>query len=270
MSIFKKRDIKSVLSQKNSSAQNAQSIKKHLNNNVDEYYYDSIDSTNSEAKRHTIHSGCDFALFVADHQTNGRGRLGRTFYSPSDTGLYMSLLFKNTADTENILKLTTATAVCVCESLEKLCGVCVKIKWVNDIYLQNKKVCGILCEAITDKDHSSIDSIVVGIGINLCTKDFPSDIKDIATSLNTTIDKNALCADITNRLIYAVKNISSVSFIKEYKERSLVLGKEIFYTQDGVTKSATALDIDSLGALIIKTDDGTKTLSSGEISVRVK
>lgn len=266
MSFFKHSDKNT---QKNYTL-SAMNIKSHLKNDVTIHYYDTIDSTNKQAKEHSSLDSPTPALFVANHQTNGRGRLSRSFYSPADTGLYMSLLLKATSDTSDVVCMTTATAVCVVNALKEICSVPPKIKWVNDIYLGNKKVCGILCEAVTDPKTSSIQCIVIGIGINVSTTDFPDDLSDVATSIGQAIDKNLLCAKITDNVIEMQKQIADRRFIDEYKKLSLVLNKEITYTENNVTKTATAIDVDKNGGLVIKTNDGVKTLSTGEITVRLK
>lgn len=245
-------------------------ILSHLKNEVNVIYFDTIDSTNSEAKRHSETISSTPTLFVANHQSNGRGRLGRKFYSPGDTGLYMSLMLKSGGDFFNTVSMTTATAVCVANALEDLCDIKPQIKWVNDIYVNNKKICGILCEAITDEKTFLIKGIVIGIGINISTTDFPLEIKDTAASIGQAIDRSRLCARITDNIINSFKNIADRSYIDEYKKRSLVLNREITYTENGVTKSAKAVDIDSNGGLIVETENGRKTLSTGEITVRLK
>lgn len=243
-------------------------IAKQLKNDVDVYYYDTIDSTNVKALQ-MAESIQKPTLIVANHQSAGRGRLGRKFYSPTDTGLYMSLILTAKPQITDTVCVTSASAVCVSEAISDLCNINAQIKWVNDIYIEGRKVCGILAQAVTDSKSGQITHIVVGIGINVTTSDFPDDIKDIACSLGK-VDRATLCAKITDNLIDTYADIKSRSFIDRYKSRSLVLGREITYTQDGVSKVATAIDIDSNGGLVIQTEDGIKTLSTGEISVRVK
>ncbi len=247
----------------------AQNIKLNLNNDIEVRFFDTIDSTNNEAKRNAHTLSDTPILFVANHQTCGRGRLGRSFYSPKDTGLYMSLMLKQNSGFENIVCLTTATAVCVADAIRKLCDITPKIKWVNDIYIEDKKVCGILCEAVTNPDTSNIDGIIIGIGVNISTTDFPLELSDIATSLKQNIDKSELCALICDNILKTCDNITDRTFIEKYKEYSMVIGKEITYFENTVPKTATAIDIDSNGGLIIQTDNETKTLSTGEITVRL-
>lgn len=248
----------------------AQSITDNLKNDVKVVFFENIDSTNSEAKRNAHLLTTKPILFVANQQSGGRGRLGRSFYSPKDTGLYMSLLLKAQEDFEDNICITTATAVYVTKAIKELSDADPKIKWVNDIYIGLKKVCGILCEAVTDPVTSKISGIIIGIGINITTDVFPDDIKRIASSLNQNIDRSLLCAKITDNILDGIKNIGDRSFIEEYKAHSLVLNKEITFLENGDTHTATAIDIDKNGGLIIGTESGLRTLSTGEITVRLK
>lgn len=254
--------------------QNAQEVLKYLKSDVSIIPFETTDSTNTQAK---LYCGQfkdeDFSspvLFIANHQNGGKGRLGRSFYSPADTGLYMSLLIKADEIENDIVCVTTATAVAVCDAIKQLCSITPQIKWVNDIYINEKKVCGILCEAVTNPDTMKIEYIIIGIGVNVSTDFFPKEIKDIATSLPGKANKNKLCAHITDNVIKELSTISDRAFIEKYKSLSLVLNKEITYIENEQTKEATAIDIDRNGGLVIDTANGTKTLSTGEITVRLK
>ncbi len=254
--------------------QNAKEILKHLKSDVSIIPFETTDSTNTQAK---LYCGqfkdegiTSPVLFVAQHQNGGKGRLGRSFFSPADSGLYMSLLIKADELENDIVCVTTATAVCVADAIKKLCSIQPKIKWVNDIYIDNKKVCGILTEAVTNPDTMKIEYLVIGIGVNIGVTKFPDDIKDIATSLSAKTDKNKLCAYITDNIVQELSRISERSFIEKYKELCFVLNKEITYTENDIKRTATAIDIDNNGGLIIKTEEGAKTLSTGEITVRLK
>lgn len=254
---------------------NAQEVLKHLTSDVSVIPFETTDSTNTQAK---LYCGqfkdegiTSPVLFIAEHQNGGKGRLGRTFFSPADSGLYMSLLIKADEIENDIVCVTTATAVCVADAIKKLCSITPKIKWVNDIYIENKKVCGILCEAVTNPDTMKIEYIIIGIGVNIGITKFPDELKDIATSLSEKTNKNKLCAYITDNIVEELSHLSDRSFIDKYKELSLVLGKQITYTENEETKEATAVDIDNNGGLVIQTtESGTKTLSTGEITVRLK
>ncbi len=225
--------------------------------------FDTIDSTNSEAKRSSV----PFPhLICADSQSAGRGRLGRSFYSPEKTGLYMSLAFEPRAHMADAVTVTAAAAVAVCAAIDRLCGTDCKIKWVNDVYLSGKKVCGILTEATTKGDKTVI---IVGIGINCTTEAFPEDIRDRAGSIGC-LDREALAAAVVNKLIYYCNNLEKRDWLPEYRRRSLVLGEKINYTESGITKEATAVDIDENGGLVVKENGVIKTLSTGEITVRIR
>ena len=270
----KNKSIKNKAQNSQVHLSDAQEILKFLKSDVSIIPFETTDSTNTQAK---LYCGqfkdegiTSPVLFIANHQNSGKGRLGRSFYSPADTGLYMSLLIKAEEIGSDLVCVTTATAVCVANAIQKLCNISPKIKWVNDIYIENKKVCGILCEAVTNFETMKIEYVIIGIGVNVATDFFPNDIKDIATSLPAKTNKNKLCAYITDNIIDELSRINDRSFIEKYKEMSLVLGKEITYTENDETKTATAVDIDNNGGLVIETENGTKTLTTGEITVRLK
>lgn len=162
-------------------------------------------------------------------------------------------------------------AVCVAKALMSMCDKTPLIKWVNDIYLNDKKVCGILCEAITDANTQTITGLIIGIGINISTDFYSTELRQIATSIGQAIDPSLLCAKITDNILSECKTIASREFISTYKELSMVLGREITYYDKDKKVTATAVDIDSNGGLEVQTQDGKiKTLSTGEISVRLK
>lgn len=208
------------------------------------------------------------ALFVAERQTEGRGRRGRSFYS-SGGGLYMTLALP-VKEEANTVCLTTKAAVSVAKALEELTHKTVGIKWINDIYYDNKKVCGILCEAVKDPKTDSLLSYIVGVGVNFNVKKFPKHIKEIAGNipLKTTL-KEKLAAKIADNLIKSVS--ADEDFIEYYKTHSIVLGKEVVYSKNGTEYKATAVDINANGELIVKNLDGKEEkLSSGEITLRLK
>lgn len=217
-----------------------------------------IDSTNSEAKRRAQAGEKLPMLVVSESQTAGRGRIGRSFFSPDGTGLYMSLAYKADGDMTEAVKITSAAAVAVCLAIEELSDKKPMIKWVNDVYIDGKKVCGILTEATKAGDDTVI---VLGIGVNCRTEIFPEDIKNIAGSVGIN-DTEVLCEKIIGHVL---RFISGGEFITEYRRRSLVLGKEIAYTENGITKRGVAAEVADSGALVLS--DGT-TLNSGEITVR--
>ncbi len=240
---------------------------------TDIYVYDTIDSTNDEAKRQWKENKKAPCLFVSDEQTGGRGRRGRSFYSPKGTGVYMSLLLQPTTGLEDSVHITTATAVIVAKVLKECTGAEVGIKWVNDLYLKDKKICGILTEAIMEPNLTEHPAVVVGIGINLSTEVFPEELKEIAGGLGAygaTADINRLVAGITNSLLAFAENMQDCSYVEDYRKLSVVLGKEIRYNDGDALISARALDIDSEGGLMVERKDGSvKVLKTGEITVRL-
>jgi BirA family biotin operon repressor/biotin-[acetyl-CoA-carboxylase] ligase len=230
-----------------------------------------VDSTNNEAKRMLEAGFRGKALIAAESQTGGRGRLGRTFYSPDGTGLYFTVIVPPVFPIEDISLLTPAAAVAVTRVLEKLSGKALQIKWVNDIYLDGKKICGILAESVLDIEKGGFAGFAVGIGINLSTQNFPEDISGIAASLGTNADKNEIAAGIARELFAFAENLSARKFLPEYRERSYVTGKDIYFMKNGEKTNATALGINEDGGLIVKLENGEYTvLRGGEISVRIR
>ncbi len=225
------------------------------------YAFNRIDSTNNEAVRR-IKQGIKLpALFIAKSQTAGKGTRGRNFYSDGG-GLYMSLAV-NVIDTR-LQKLTILAAAATAQSIEKLTGKEVGIKWVNDIYLGGKKLCGILCERVQNEQNDKTLGVVIGIGVNLAVKEFPEEIKDIAVNLGN-INRNKLAKEITTRILSLLS--SNEDFMEYYKSKSILLGKEVSYIQNGVIHNGTAVDIDTTGALIVKENGETAILTSGDVTL---
>lgn len=234
--------------------------------------FDSIDSTNSEAKRIAGDNVTEPVLILAETQTGGRGRMGRSFFSPAKTGLYMSYLYRPEGSLSDSVAVTSAAAVAVVRAIKEVAGIDSGIKWVNDIYIGSKKVCGILTEAVTDIESGTAHCVIVGIGINVTTDDFPLELRTKAGALGTVkLDRNRLAAAVTNRLEALIKGLPERTFIDEYRRHSLVLGKQIVYKKNGRETAATAIGIDDNGALMVRNSDGTETtLNTGEISVRLR
>ena len=240
-------------------------IKGAIKGSLTVYAFDSVDSTNTKAAS-ALKEGVQLpALFIAQNQTAGRGRRGRSFYS--NGGLYMTLALP--ANYENNLKITTLSSVAVAEAVEELTGLSVGIKWVNDIYLKNKKICGILCENVKDPNTNATLGVIVGVGVNLNVRSFPKELKTIAAGINApTLSKNLLAAKIAQNILTELKENSN--YISRYKKRSIVLGKEITFEKNGAILNGLVKDITENGALIVKTESETIILDSGEISVRIR
>lgn len=255
-------------------------IASSMHNPLNIKIYDEIDSTNRQMKDN-IRKGeaaCP-DLIIAGCQTAGRGRLGRKFESPQGTGIYMTYKIDPDKAASNPILITSAAAVAVAGAVRQI-GFDASIKWVNDIYVNSKKVCGILAESVCNPDGSRY--IVLGIGINYSTgKDsFSDEVKNIAGSLYEMDDNNRLPAGAVtrNRLIALVmdnfidicKNIDSRQFMKQYRDWSMVLKKNIRYQKNGIWTDGIAVEIDDNGALIVETEAGRVLLNTGEISLRLK
>ncbi len=229
---------KGYLLSSSSDVLSAEGIREFLPNKYNKipiHIYKSLTSTNNEAKIAILHDACHGTVIISDEQTNGRGRLGRDFFSPPKSGIYMSIILKPKLNISNSVLITTAAAVAVCLCIDKFSNKQSKIKWVNDIYIDNKKVCGILTEAVTDFESGNVESVIIGIGLNVTTKEnsFPSELKTIAGSIlhsdggfNT---RNQLASDIINKVLTICENLEDRSFLEIYKERSMVLGQNILY-----------------------------------------
>lgn len=250
------------------SAEGIRSCLDKSTNNMKIIVLDTVDSTIIYGKSLAPKLEGKPALVVALEQTAGIGRRGHSFYSPRDTGIYMSLILTPKIKTPTLI--TIAAAIAVCKAIEKLANKTPGIKWVNDIFLDGKKVCGILTQGIMDFETQTIDAAVIGIGVNLSTKDFPVEIKDIATAVFPQgVSRNEFIASITNYLYELLNNdYSPGHLISEYKKRLFVLGQRVSYSINGENKSGVATDVNLMGNLIVDTDSGTDVLTAGEISAK--
>lgn len=246
-----------------------------LKNKIEIQVLDKATSTNTLVKELATEKNEGFVM-VAGEQTAGRGRLGRSFFSPGDSGVYMSLLLKPQIKPEDAVQITTAAAVAVCRALEKLSIADTEIKWVNDIYVCNKKVCGILTESSFNSESKIFDFAVLGVGINIyeSAEGFPDEIKNIAGAVFSERKedlRNKFIAGFINEFFRYYKELYSKNHMKEYKEKNFVLGKEINIIQGENIRIGKAIDIDENCNLVVELPDGeTEKLYSGEISVRVK
>ena len=242
---------------------------------------ESTTSTNDLAKIYANHNSTTPAIFISEEQTAGRGRLGRTFVSPSKTGLYISLCLFPTIALEDLSLITCATAVACIETLEQLTGKSLNIKWVNDLFYQDKKVGGILTEVISDFESQQVQSLIVGMGINLIDspQSFPEELHSIVGSIfsskkeydNSSFNRNHFIAQFLEKWTFYYQNLSKRNFIESYKEHSNVISKFVNVFEGNQTYSAYAKDIDENGHLIIEKEDNTlHSLSYGEVSIRTK
>jgi BirA family biotin operon repressor/biotin-[acetyl-CoA-carboxylase] ligase len=245
---------------------NSEIIKKRLNHEIFLKIFSETGSTNDEAKRCAAENEGSYALYAADRQTSGRGRRGHSFYSP-EGGLYMTLSLPVKGSPESIQRLTCAAAVAVCRAIRELSGLCPAIKWVNDIYVDGRKVAGILAELVTD-EHNKPICVIIGVGVNLTTKEFPEAFSSRAGSVGD-IDADSLCAMIADQLIDLYEDLHNYSIIDEYRALNFCLGKAISYTDSDGLHRAKAISITADGSLLIEENGQEKTLNSGEISVIV-
>ena len=241
--------------------------------------YKVLASTNEEANKKSLGGAPGGTVILSEEQTGGRGRLGRQFFSPAKTGLYMSLTIRPDFDTSKSLLVTTAASVAVCRAIKTVCGVETQIKWVNDIFYEGRKICGILTEAISNFESGRINAIIIGIGVNCNTapEDMPEDIREIAGSLPGVISRNRLAAEIINELFDILNHLTEGPYpiyMDEYRRRSLVLRKDVkVYSNIAEDEflNAKAIDISDDGGLIVIYEDGRKdTLTTGEISIRLR
>ncbi len=230
--------------------------------------FDEIDSTNAEAKRMVADGFAgERALLVAYAQSAGRGRMGRSFYSPADTGAYFSVLCRVRTELCEAVTVTSAAAVAVMRAVRRLTGLQAEIKWVNDLYLHEKKICGILTESTGVGDERFQ---IVGIGINLHTDQFPPELQSIAGSIGCAeLARDALICAVYEELEPYLNDPFDRSWLNDYRVYSCVLGRPVQWLCDGVQACGFAEAIDDSGALLVRDETGkTVRLFSGEISVR--
>lgn len=246
------------------------------------FHFSLTDSTNERARRYPNELLADscakisgeggVSLFVADCQSQGRGRLNRRFVSNANAGLYMSIKFPYREELSRAVGITPLAAVAVCRAIEGLCEAKPKIKWVNDIYLGEKKLSGILTESTVKEDGTR--EFICGIGVNLTPSDMPSEVAEIATDLLTegySVSRAALCAKITEEFLSGIDKMWSKEFIEEYKRRSFVIGRSVVVHCAGEEYSATATAVTDNYELLVSLPDGTeRRLSAGEVSIKSK
>lgn len=236
--------------------------------------YDELASTNLTAREIARSDDRCEQVIIARRQTSGRGRLGRSFFSPNG-GLYMSLLLFPKSSAHDALHITTAAAVAVARAIDKIASVRCEIKWVNDVYLSGRKICGILTEA--QISNGAIDFAVLGIGINLTAPDggFPSDISSRAGAVFDVLPPDAdnrIAAEVINEF-YRLYSRADTSFVNEYRDRSNLIGRQVDVMRiaDGEATPAMVIGIDDDFSLIVEYENKKReALTSGEVSVREK
>ena len=238
------------------------------------YWFDSVDSTNTYLKTAARQGAPHGTVAVADCQTGGKGRLGRSFQSPGGVGVYLSMLLRPQCPPEELMHLTCAVGTAMCDALEQSSGLRPGIKWTNDLVYGRKKAAGILTELGMSPEGLYA---VVGIGVNCCQgpQDFPQELRDRATSLTMEtghpIDRARVAAAMMDALyrMDAGMLTQKEAMLRRYKQDCVTLGKEISLVRGEQISHGLALDIGDNGDLIVRFSDGhVGAVSSGEVSVR--
>lgn len=228
-----------------------------------------VESTNTALKEMAQQGARIGTTLIAERQTGGRGRLGRQFHSPQG-GLYLSTLVA-AHPWDDPGRITCCAAVAVVRALSRLCGLQADIKWVNDVYLNGRKLAGILAEGVFSPSGRLL-SVVLGIGINVGEFEFPEELASIATSLANEgyhLTREEVAAAVLQDL-YHVLTDDTQRAMEEYRRRNLVVGRQVTVTRGAETYSATAETITDEGHLVVRTaDNEIRTLSSGEVSVKL-
>lgn len=227
------------------------------------------DSTNNIAKGYAEQGKT--AIVVSDGQRKGRGRLGREFFAPHGTGAYFSVVLRPVLSLERAQLLTAYAAVVAAKAVERLSGGEVKIKWVNDLFMGGKKICGILTEASVGIEGSTLDYAVVGIGINVYKTELPDHLRGVATSIEAEtgvkIDRNELIALIANGLAEAEGAISNGKFMNDYRIMSNIIHREVLVNGE---YSAFVRGIEDDGAILLESSGAIKKMNGGEVSLKLK
>ena len=238
----------------------------------------SVTSTNTVLRELAAKGAPEGYVIAAEGQTAGKGRLGRSFHSPSGHGAYFSVLLRPRWSSADSALITPAAAVAAARAISDVFDLRVGIKWVNDLMMAGKKVCGILTEASIDMESGLIDNAVLGIGINVTTQEggFSEDLSWTADALTERREgkENERCRLIAATLDYFwdyYEKLPARGFLDEYRARSVVIGRDIFVLSGGGAKPARALEINGDGGLVVEYENGeTEALRSGEVSIRVK
>lgn len=233
-------------------------------------------STNDDARAAAAAGAPHGTVIAAGMQTAGRGRRGRAFLSPPGTGLYLSIVLRPAIPAEQAIRITTAAAVAVCRAAEELTSCTASIKWVNDVYIRERKVCGILTEAAFTPESGQLEYAVLGIGVNVTEPagGFPPELAGIAGALLPERRSDArarLLTLILSHFFSLYDSLADGTYIDEYRRRCFVLGRRVrVISADGASAyEAEAVGVDGECRLVVRTPDGASAaLSSGEISVR--
>ena len=240
-------------------------------------WFDSIESTNTTAKTLARQGAPEGTILLADHQTGGRGRRGRSFHSPAGSGIYMSLILRPRCAPDQLMHLTCAAAVAMCDAVEQAAGIRPGIKWTNDLVCGKRKIAGVLTE-LGFTPAGLVDHAIIGIGINCTQKeaDFPEDIQNIAGSLASVtgkeIDRAVLAAAMADALFRMNQDLltNKNGILARYRRDCVTLNREVSVVRaDGIVRHGLAVDIDGDGALVVDfPGTGAEAVNSGEVSIR--
>ena len=240
------------------------------------HWFETIDSTNTYAKQLARAGAPEGTVVIADHQTGGRGRLGRSFSSPAGLGIYMSVILRPDCLPEGLMHLTCATGVYASRAIERAAhpATAPRIKWANDLVLSSRKLGGILTEVSMDPASRKVEWAIIGIGINCCQRpaDFPKEIRHMACSLEMApSDRAPLTAELI-RSLYALRQdlfTEKARIMEAFRSRCVTLGQQISLLRGDLVQHGTALSVDPDGALLVRLDGGQEvSVSSGEVSIR--
>lgn len=238
------------------------------------YWYDSTDSTNTQAKHLARQGAPHGTVLIAGQQTVGRGRMGRSFESAAGMGVYLSVILRPQCPAEQLMHLTCAAGAAMCEAVEAVSGIRPGIKWINDLVLEGRKLGGILTELSVNPKTGVADYAIVGIGINCLQKDFSGELANIATSLSAAgrqVSPDTLAAAMVEALYRMDAHLltEKAQLMDAYRKACVTLGQDILIHRGGTVTAGKALDIDDDGGLIVRLPDGSQiTVNSGEVSVR--
>lgn len=240
-------------------------------------HFDSIPSTNDSAKEFALQKAKEGLVITAEEQLKGRGRRGRTWESPKGTGIWMTILLRPDIPPSQGPKFTLLSAVAVAKSIKEVTGLNAKIKWPNDIIIDNKKVCGILTEMNAEIDFVNYIIIGIGVNVNAMKDDFPIEVQQRAISLAKAIGKKVSRQDIVRKILENVEkrylafmqDMDFENILKEWKELSCNLGKQVRATLNGEELIGIAVDINKDGSLILRTEErGIIEITYGDVMVR--
>lgn len=238
------------------------------------YILNSVDSTNNYAKELARNGEPGGTVVISDMQTAGKGRMGRSFCSPPKSNIYMSIILRPEIDIESSQLITSCVAAAAASAIDTICGTDTQIKWVNDLFLNGKKICGILTEASVSFESGTLDFAVVGIGINIrsVANVFPKELLKTATSIQDEteklFDRSEIIAEVITSVEKYLNELPDRKFLEEYKKRSFIIGKRVIVTKAGEEREAIAAGISENAGLEVIYDDGQKeALNSGEARI---